>query len=64
MTAKLLNKEADYLMRISEVAETCDCSDATVRRWIHTQRLPAVPMPGGQYRVWASELDKLLQVPV
>jgi excisionase family DNA binding protein len=60
----MINKEYDYLMPISEVADTCRCGAETIRRWIRTGKLPAITMPGGEYRVRASELDKLLQIQV
>jgi excisionase family DNA binding protein len=57
-------QEYDYLMTIPEVAETCRCGPETIRRWIRTGKLAAVPMPGGLYRVWASQLEKVLKAPV
>lgn len=48
------------LHRVQYVAKRLGYNEATVRKWIRAQRLQAIRMPGGTYRVPATELDRLL----
>ena len=56
-----LQKKPDYLMTIPEVAQTVRCSDETVRRWIRGNKLAAVTLPSGEYRIRYAELAKLIR---
>lgn len=44
----------------SEVAEKLDISTATVRRWIRSGKLSAAAYPSGQFRVPASEVERIM----
>jgi excisionase family DNA binding protein len=35
----------DELLTVTEVAERLGCSPATIRYWIHTGKIEAVPLP-------------------
>ncbi len=48
------------LYTIAQVAETCQVSDKTVRRWIATRELTAIRL-GRQLRVSPEALEQLLR---
>ena len=47
---------AKSLVSPSEAAGIMGVSDETVRRWIRTNRLPAIRTPGGTYKVRVADL--------
>jgi excisionase family DNA binding protein len=47
------------LLTVSEVASLCRVDASTVRRWIAREQLPAVRLPGGQYRIRSQDADAL-----
>ena len=50
----------NQLMTSQEVAEVLRVHPATVRRWVLEGKIQAMRLPGGEYRIRASELDKLV----
>lgn len=50
-----------YLLTVREVAETCRCKEATVRKWVRRGKLPAVALPGGDLRIHQEDLTRLVQ---
>ena len=47
-------------LRVDEAALLLDVHESTVRRWIETEKLPALRMPGGQLRIRTGALTKYL----
>lgn len=56
----------DYLMTVQEVAREFRVDPTTVRRWIHAGSIEGVALPSsgkkrlGAYRVWRSQVEKIL----
>ena len=50
----------DELKTVGDIAHYCRCRPETVRRWIAKGLLPAVNLPGGEYRINADDLDRVL----
>jgi excisionase family DNA binding protein len=48
------------LLTVSQVAAVLNVHPATVRRWIASGALPATRLPGGTYRVDATDLDRIV----
>jgi len=48
-------------LTLGKVAEYCLVSRATVRRWIKTDKLKAIRLPSGHYRVNVVDLRAFLQ---
>lgn len=44
--------------RLGEVAKRFDVDQRTVRRWIASDRLKAIRLPGGHFRVESEELER------
>ncbi len=42
--------EVDGLVRGSELAELFNVCSETIARWRRDRAMPAIPLPGGQYR--------------
>lgn len=47
-------------VKASDVAEALDVSRKTVSSWIRDGRIKAIRTPGGQFRIPAEELDRVL----
>ena len=47
--------------RADEVASLFGVTTKTVYRWIEEEKLKAEKTPGGQLRIWRSELQKFLK---
>jgi len=47
-------------LRIDEVAALLDVHSNTVRRWIESEKIPSIRMPGGQLRIRTGALTKYL----
>ena len=50
----------DALLRIADVADYCDVSEKTVRRWIKAGELRAARL-GDQWRVLPNDLDLFIR---
>lgn len=48
------------LLRAKDVARLLNVDGGTVRGWIKSGRLPAILLPGGQYRIDSRAIDALL----
>ncbi len=48
------------LLRARDVARLLNVDGGTVRGWIKSGRLPAILLPGGQYRIDPQVIDALL----
>jgi excisionase family DNA binding protein len=48
------------LLTTSRVAKLLGVSQSTVERWIGLDRLKAIKLPSGHYRVRRSEVDRIL----
>jgi excisionase family DNA binding protein len=48
------------LLTTSRVAKLLGVSQSTVERWIALDRLKAIKLPSGHYRVRRSEVDRIL----
>lgn len=51
----------DKLLSLSEVAEALNVSELTVKRYIYAGKLHSHKLPGGQHRIPAGELSRLLE---
>lgn len=51
---------SDPLLRSSKAAEALGIHKVTLLRWIHTGLLPAIRLPGGEYRIRQSDIDLIL----
>lgn len=51
----------EKLYTTAEVAETFSVTTETVRDWINAKKLPAIQIPGGQYRIKRSALLKFAE---
>jgi excisionase family DNA binding protein len=56
----MATKELSHLLTLDETAQVCRVSQATVRRWLRTGKLPAVTLPTGHYRVRHEDLQRLI----
>ncbi len=52
--------EDDELMRTGKACKLLGISYITINRWIHAGRLPAIRLPGGEFRIRQSDIDRLL----
>lgn len=52
--------DGDRLMKPAEVAAIFGCDKTTVVRWAAAGRIKRVLTPGGQVRLWESEVRALL----
>lgn len=55
---ELADAEAQ-LLRASTVSRRLRVDVATVRRWIVAKKIIAITLPGGYYRIPASEVDRI-----
>lgn len=51
----------EKLYTTADVAETFGVTTETVRDWINASKLPAIQIPGGQYRIRRSALLKFAE---
>ncbi|WP_308124244.1 helix-turn-helix domain-containing protein [Mycolicibacterium xanthum] len=49
--------DTDPLLTVTEVARRWHVSVRSVQRWIADGKLPAIRLPGGQYRIRQSDAD-------
>jgi excisionase family DNA binding protein len=49
------------LLTTSRVAKLLGVSQSTVERWIGLDRLKAIRLPSGHYRIRRSEVDRILR---
>lgn len=48
------------LLTADEVAHQLRLDAETVRRWAREGRIPAILLPGGQWRIRSTDLDRIL----
>ena len=48
-------------LRVDEAAALLEVHSSTVRRWIETEKIPSLRMPGGQIRIRTGTLTKYLR---
>lgn len=48
------------LLTTFEVAAVLRVEATTVRRWVSEGKIPAVTLPGGNYRFYQSDIDEIL----
>lgn len=53
--------EKKRALKVRQIAEIFQVQPGTVLGWIKRREVEAVQLPGGQYRIPASEVDRLLQ---
>ncbi len=58
-TTKRTRKKT-HALKVRQVADTFQVRPGTVLGWIRRREIEAVQLPGGQYRIPASEVDRLL----
>lgn len=58
-----MSAEDPELLTTRRVAEMLSVAQSTVERWITLDRLPAIRLPSGHYRVRREDVEKLLQRP-
>lgn len=51
------------LLRPAEVARLLNVSQGTIRRWITNGHLVAIKTPGGQHRIDAESVQRLMAFP-
>jgi excisionase family DNA binding protein len=47
-------------LRVDEAAVLLQVHSSTIRRWIETEKIPSLRMPGGQLRIRTGALTKYL----
>lgn len=55
--------EESELLTTRKVAEMLSVAQSTVERWITLDRLPAIRLPSGHYRIRREDVEKLLRRP-
>lgn len=50
-----------HALTVQQFADDFQVQPETVLRWIKRREIEAVQLPGGRYRIPASEVDRLLQ---
>jgi excisionase family DNA binding protein len=63
MTDRLESVPMAELLRPAEVARLLNVSQGTVRRWITEGHLTAIKTPGGQHRIDADSVARLMAMP-
>jgi excisionase family DNA binding protein len=53
--------EPGELLTTRKVAQMLSVSQSTVERWIQLDRLPAIRLPSGHYRVRRADVERLLR---
>jgi excisionase family DNA binding protein len=56
-----MSADDSELLTTSRVAKLLGVSQSTVERWIGLDRLKAIKLPSGHYRVRRSEVERILQ---
>ena len=52
--------EPTVFYRVSEAAALANVSEASIRRWADAGKMSCVRLPGGERRIPAAEIDRLL----
>lgn len=52
----------DRLLRVNDVAKIFGVKPYTIRSWIKNNKINAVLLPAGHYRIFASEVRRLANV--
>ena len=56
----MTNEQTQFIV-VAEAARTLSVDESTIRRWIHQGDLPAIQLPGGQYRIKRSVVENMLR---
>jgi excisionase family DNA binding protein len=57
----MASKDRETWLTVGKIGKYCNVSRATVRRWIKTEGLSAIRLPGGHYRVTIEEFKDFLR---
>lgn len=56
-----VSSQSDHVLTVAEVARKYRTTARTVQRWIREEKLRAIRLPGGEYRVRQEDLDAAIE---